>query len=184
MPRMPSCSIPNTFRHDDYTFLASSLLNQHKEPTWTLLTRPVKRALCQSLHLPYSKIYDLEFYNILHAKWEYNMNKLVTPINTFDCAICLEQFKFDGNQSTTKLVCGHQFCSDCIFRNIKSEISRGYSADSCCPLCRADVFPGADVLHRPAAVLPEPTVTDVQTKRRLQRYLKRRLKKLEQHESP
>jgi len=46
-----------------------------------------------------------------------------------DCSICFENFEKD---KFTKLNCGHEFCSDCLIRTIKSCSPR-------CAFCRTDI---------------------------------------------
>jgi hypothetical protein len=123
-------------------------------PQWKKLARPVKQQLMKRLgEKNYNNIHDPRLYEDLDRLWKEKKEtkekdiidrmKLVTKV---DCAVCLETY--DCNDSVTTLMCGHKFCSKCVFEHIHR---LGESA--CCPLCRRNVF---DIL--PPLIVPTTRV--------------------------
>ena len=139
---------------NDPTFLAKDLLySSINEPDWTKLPRTVKHALCKLTSKSYNNIHDPNFYTALHAMWNTNKNiqekemrSDITP--SFECSICLETVPLLPTQlmgsegrdkiKVTTLMCGHHFCSQCIFKHIDCRMHTGGNAS--CPMCRANVF--------------------------------------------
>ena len=123
------------------------------EPQWTKLPRTVKHALCKLMRKSYNNIHDPNFYTALHAMWYTNQTfqeKEMRAHNTprFECSICLETVPLLPTQlmgsedrdkrNVTTLMCGHHFCSQCIFKHIDCRMHTGGNAS--CPMCRANVF--------------------------------------------
>jgi hypothetical protein len=130
------------------------------EPAWTKLPRAVKHALCKLMRKSYNNIHDPNFYTALHAMWYTNKNfrakemrSNITP--RFDCSICLEtvplldtvpllstqlpaNYDVVAQRKVTTLMCGHHFCSQCIFKYIDCRMHTG--GNPSCPMCRANVF--------------------------------------------
>ena len=110
------------------------------EPTWTQLPKPIKLALCKRANIHLRFIHDKLFQHTLHDIWNKNYKHHVHSItrkNTIhlECSICLESRPIDGINHTSTLLCGHHFCSQCIFKHIHT---RGDNAS--CPMCRSHIF--------------------------------------------
>lgn len=127
-------------------FTAYALLNSEVEPQWTKLSKPIKRALCTLVNVTIDKMHCQTFYKKLRHEWlitSTERNKTpttaehicITPINV-ECAICISTYQLDGKDKVTTLLCGHHFCTDCIFKHINV---RGSQA--CCPMCRSAILP-------------------------------------------
>jgi hypothetical protein len=159
------------------------------EPQWTKLPRTVKHALCKLMRKSYNNIHDPNFYTALHTMWYTNrmfQEKVMREHNTprFDCSICFETVPLrpqgrhcEGRDQikVTTLMCGHNFCSQCIFKHIDCRIHT--DGNTSCPMCRANVF-------KPPVIVPgvqeDLEVTNKKRIRRQQeRWTKRQRIKLE-----
>jgi len=118
-----------------YGFLIDS------SPQWKKLPRPVKHQLMKRLgEKNYNNIHNPRLYEDLDRLWNARRKlkeqdildraKLATKV---ECAICLETY--DGNDKVTTLMCGHKFCSKCIFQHVHR-----LGENATCPLCRRNVF--------------------------------------------
>jgi hypothetical protein len=138
----------------DPTCIARDLLyNTIVEPTWTHLPRTLKHSLCKLMRRSYNNIHDPMFYTALHTMWRVNRRKHekdmrpnITP--SVECSICLETVPLLPTESigivrrdkirVTTLMCGHHFCSPCIFKHIDCRLQS--RSNPSCPMCRANVF--------------------------------------------
>ena len=111
------------------------------EPDWHKLSRPIKRRLLRRIGSPDSiDTRSPIFYKKLATIWN-DMNKkrkdegikIITEEHSIECAICMETYNLDDK--TTSLLCGHKFCTTCVFKYIKA-----HGINTACPLCRANVF--------------------------------------------
>lgn len=110
-------------------------------PQWKKLDRPVKQQLMKRLgEKNYNNIHDPRLYEDLDRLW--NTRRLLKEQDIVDrsklakkveCAVCLETY--DGDDKVTTLMCGHKFCSNCIFQHVHH-----LGEDAACPLCRRNVF--------------------------------------------
>ena len=105
------------------------------EPRWSSLPNQVKYELCKMSRTDYKNIHDRAFYVNLGKTWErirlqYSQDRCLA----IECAICIDKHKLDGKDQVTTLMCGHSFCSSCIFRHIET------SNRPTCPMCRQCVF--------------------------------------------
>lgn len=130
---------------NDPAILARDILyGSITEPIWTLLPRVTKHALCRLMRKSYSNIHDPQFYAELRTTWKATKVEQAlhtTTVETVDCAVCLESYKLDGKDKVTTLMCGHHFCSGCIFRHIAGRLQNdGRPPAVACPMCRANVF--------------------------------------------
>ena len=105
------------------------------EPNWSSLPNQVKHELCTMTRTHYKNIHDSAFYDNVRKTWgrirlQYSQDRCLA----IECAICIDTHKLDGKDPVTTLMCGHSFCSSCIFRHI------GTSNRPTCPMCRQCVF--------------------------------------------
>lgn len=105
------------------------------EPRWSSLPNQVKYELCKMSRTDYKNIHDSAFYVNLGKTWgrirlQYSQDRCLA----IECAICIDEHKLDGKDQVTTLMCGHSFCSSCIFRHI------GSNNRPTCPMCRQCVF--------------------------------------------
>lgn len=127
------------------TEVADVLLNvfcgEGLTPQWKKLGRPVKRELMNRLgEKNYNNIHDPRLYQDLDRRWnatrrlkeEDIVDKAKCATNV-ECAVCLETY--DGHGKVTTLMCGHKFCSKCIFQHVNR-----LRENAACPLCRSNVF--------------------------------------------
>ena len=118
-----------------YGYLCDSM------PEWKKLPRAVKHKLMKKLgEKSYTNIHDPMLYEDLDRIWNARKNMKEDDIrdranlsNKVECSVCLETY--DGNDKVTTLMCGHKFCSNCIFQHIHR-----HRDDAKCPLCRRYVF--------------------------------------------
>jgi hypothetical protein len=146
---------------NEQLILARELLyNSNYQPQWTCLPRGMKHALCKIMRKSYNNIHDPKFYTDLQSFWtnhnEYRMSQVKTTEEVC-CAVCLDTYKLDGKDKVTTLMCGHQFCSPCIFRHISGQIEMNSRICAPCPMCRANVFEPNTCLTR----IQEPTIVDI-----------------------
>jgi len=150
-------------------------------PQWKRLPRAVKQQLMKKLgEKNYNNIHDPRLYQDLDRLWKEKKEvkekdiidrvKLVTKV---ECAVCLETY--DGNDRVTSLMCGHKFCSKCVFQHIHRLGERAG-----CPLCRRNIF----YLGTPPTISSTivPTISEVvldrlRKKRQLQRKNRRERKR-------
>ena len=133
-----------------YRFEADMLLSETtEEPCWTKLPKPIKRALCKCVFMDFGLIHDKRFYERLHSTWTdartYKLEKQSSNSPCIECSICLDTYKLDGKDKVTTLLCGHKFCTKCIFRYIvgrlcDNSVSEHTSTPPSCPMCRSNVF--------------------------------------------
>jgi len=165
-----------------YRELATQLLYcSIAEPRWSNLPNQVKRELCKMSGTDYKNIHDRAFYVNLGKTWErrldYNIRSQCLAI---ECAICIDKHKLDGKDQVTTLMCGHSFCSSCIFRHI------GTSNRPTCPMCRQCVFTDHAAQKRERE--EEQRTNDLRmqevkrNKRRQERFLKHQKKKQRKQE--
>jgi hypothetical protein len=145
----------------DSTCIAMDLLyNTIVEPIWTHLPRTMKHSLCKLMRRSYNNIHDPMFYTALHTMWRVNRRKHEKDMRAdiapmVECSICLETVPLLPTQSmgiagktkvnVTTLMCGHHFCSPCIFKHIDCRLQSGSNAS--CPMCRGNVFEPPVVVH-------------------------------------
>jgi len=144
--RHKSVSIPTT----EIAILAKTLMiSDEYEPQWTTLSKTIKRALCVEINISFNQIHSESFYKKLHKIWTDNkkeripasktrlleMGNVPSPCISIDCAICIDTYKLDGKDKVTTLLCGHHFCTQCIFKHIQT---RGMEAS--CPMCRSSMY--------------------------------------------
>ena len=110
-----------------------------EEPHWDRLPGVIKRELCILTKKSYNFVHDPKFYMTLTDIWEKNIDKRTT-VTQVECAVCLDTYKLDGKDQVTTLMCGHHFCSKCIFREMAGRLASRSVLNVCCPLCRANVF--------------------------------------------
>jgi len=157
-------------------------------PEWKKLPRSVKTELLVSLgEKNYSNIHDPRFYQELERRWQEDKqsHKLYIEVGAkqtskFDCSICYETYTFDDN--TTKLMCGHKFCTRCIMTNIHR-----CGSGSTCPLCRRNVFDleASDLTNVGNRSSEEEIALErKRAKRRLERKTKRERKREEAQRYP
>ena len=105
------------------------------EPSWSSLPNQIKHELCKMSRTNYKNIHDCAFYDNLRKTWErIRLQNAQDRCLAIECAICIDEHKLDGKDPVTTLMCGHSFCSSCIFRHI------GTSNRPTCPMCRQCVF--------------------------------------------
>lgn len=110
-------------------------------PQWKKLARPVKQQLMKKLgEKNYNNIHDPRLYQDLDRMWnarrklkEQDIRDQAKQVAEVECAVCLETY--DGGDKVTTLMCGHKFCSKCIFQHMHR-----LGEDAACPLCRRNVF--------------------------------------------
>jgi len=110
-------------------------------PGWKNLPREVKHNLMKKLgEKNYRNIHDPRLYEDLDRIWKGRKDAKEVVIrdranlsNKVECSVCLETY--DGSDKVTTLMCGHKFCSKCIFQHIHR-----HRDDARCPLCRRDIF--------------------------------------------
>ena len=134
------CKTKTKTDSQEHFIMAEFLLKEEREPHWNGLPKTIKRALCSAINVSYNKIHDPSFYNKLHHEWTNNkkcrqVTQTTDQCASIECAICIESYQLDGKDKVTTLLCGHNFCSHCIFKHIQT---RGFQAS--CPMCRYDVF--------------------------------------------
>ena len=151
-------------------------------PQWKKMPRPVKQQLMKKLEeKKYNNIHDPRFYQELDRMWharrrlkEKDIADSVKLATKVDCPICLETY--DGADKVSTLMCGHKYCSKCLFEHIHR-----LHESACCPLCRRNVFMTAP--HTPTPnheTIPDRELllrSRIQHKRRLERRNKRARKK-------
>lgn len=152
-------------------------------PRWKKLPRPVKQQLMKKLgEKNYNNIHDPRLYQELDRRWSSRMKlkeqdiveqaKLVAKV---ECSICLETY--DGNDKVSTLMCGHKFCSTCIFQHIER-----LGGHACCPLCRRNVF-HFDTCNEPSSsggsgvLYMENALNRKRAKRQIERRIKRQRKR-------
>ena len=105
------------------------------EPSWSSLPNQVKHELCKLSCTDYKNIHGRAFYDNLRKTWErIRLQNAQDRCLAIQCAICIDEHKLDGKDHVTTLMCGHSFCSSCIFRHI------GTNNRPTCPMCRQCVF--------------------------------------------
>jgi len=166
-----------------YIGIAANLLySSASQPCWSGLPKPVKRELCKLIHTSYQNIHDPKFYLELDAIWARNNtvqdpNAMAMDVETIDCAICIDTYNLDGKDKVTTLMCGHHFCTSCIFRHIQS--SRGPT----CPMCRRCVFTDHLEEHRQhqerVSEYENRMAQEKRTRRKMERWGKHQKKKQE-----
>jgi len=196
---MPSRGTPS--KNNPHGLANDLLYGSINEPDWTKLPRTVKHALCKLMRKSYNNIHDPNFYTALHAMWNTNKNfqakEMISDITPrFECSICLETVPLLPTQlmgsegrdkrKVTTLMCGHHFCSQCIFKHIACRIHT--DGNTSCPMCRANVFkppmfvPG---LRSQVEVEQDHEVTIKKRIRRQQeRWIKRQRIKQKRDQSP
>ena len=156
------------------------------EPTWTQLPKPIKLALCKRTNIHLRFIHDKLFQHTLHDIWNKNYKHHVHSItrkNTIhlECSICLESRPIDGINHTSTLLCGHHFCSQCIFKHIHT---RGDNAS--CPMCRSHIFPTTNTNTNTIPIQTQQTTNTIipnnriQIRRQHERWNKRQRKRINQ----
>lgn len=171
MPGLKQCCNQKKRGKEEYSYTAFHMLYRGMiEPDWESLPGVVKRELCRIVRWPYNILtHDPErFYGHLHKVWRKANKEGKSSVENVDCAVCLDTYKLDGKDKVTTLMCGHHFCSRCIFRHIESHRER-----SSCPLCRANVF---QVPERVETENNEELETK-RERRRLERWKKHQRKK-------
>jgi hypothetical protein len=152
------------------------------EPTWTQLPKPIKLALCKRANIHLRFIHDKLFQQTLHDIWNKNYKHHLDSIkkkNTIhlECSICLESRPIDGVNHTSTLLCGHHFCSQCIFKHIHT---RGDNAS--CPMCRSHIFHTTNTIPIQTQQTTNPIIPNnrIQIRRQHERWTKRQRKRLNQ----
>ena len=150
------------------------------EPTWTQLPKPIKLALCKRANIHLRFIHDKLFQQTLHDIWNKNYKHHLDSIkkkNTIhlECSICLESRPIDGINHTSTLLCGHHFCSQCIFKHIHT---RGDNAS--CPMCRSQIFHTTTPIQTQQTTNPIIPNNRIQIRRQHERWTKRQRKRLNQ----
>lgn len=147
-----------------------------EEPRWSSLPNQVKHELCKISRTDYKNIHDNTFYVNLGKTWnriraQHSMERCLT----IECAICIDKHKLNGKDQVTTLMCGHSFCSSCIFRHI------GTSNRPTCPMCRQCVFTDHAARKREREVEQHKNELRNQQvkrcKRQYERYMKHQKKK-------
>ena len=156
------------------------LYHSTTEPTWTQLHKPIKQALCKRAHIHLRFIHDKLFQQTLHDIWNKNYKRHINSIkqkNTIhlECSICLESRPIDGINHTSTLLCGHHFCSQCIFKHIHT---RGDNAS--CPMCRSQIFHTTTPIQTQQTTNPIPPNNHIRLRRQHERWTKRQRKRLNQ----
>ena len=165
-----------------YKELAHQLLYLSRvEPTWSTLPNQIKHELCKMTRTHYKNIHDSAFYDNLRKMWKrIRMQNARDRCLAIECAICIDEHKLDGKDPVTTLMCGHSFCSSCIFRHI------GTSNRPTCPMCRQCVF--TDHVARKRERDEEQRMNEFRTqeakrnKRRHERFVKHQKKKQRKQE--
>ena len=146
-------------KNEQLTLATELLYNSVCQPNWTRLPREMKHALCKIMRKSYNNIHDPKFYTDLQSLWtkhdEYRTSDVKTT-EVVSCAVCLDTYKLDGKDKVTTLMCGHQFCSPCIFRHMLGQIEMNSRVCAPCPMCRANVFDPNTCLTR----IQEPAIVD------------------------
>ena len=153
------------------------------EPRWSSLPKQVKHELCKLSRTDYKNIHDSAFYVNLGKTWDrIRVQHSRERCLAIECAICIDKHKLDGKDQVTTLMCGHSFCSSCIFRHI------GTSNQPTCPMCRQCVFTDHAAQKRERE--EEQRRNDLRTqeakrnKRRQERFLKHQKKKQRNVQQP
>ena len=130
-------------------------------------------------------IYDLfttNYFNKLFMTYgTKTINTISIPLkkNTIhlECTICLESRPIDGANHTSTLLCGHHFCSQCIFKHIHT---RGDNAS--CPMCRSHIFHTTNTIPIQTQQTTNPIIPNnrIQIRRQHERWTKRQRKRLNQ----
>lgn len=92
------------------------LLNAYIEPDWEQLSKSTKRSLCAKVKVPFNNMNCSTFYEKLHQTWASNKKNTENV-----CEECSKPYQQNGNNKFTTLLCGHRFCSQCIFNHIGKE---------------------------------------------------------------
>jgi len=171
----------------EIAILAKTLLNSGEyEPQWTTLSKTIKRALCVETHISFSQIHRESFYKELHKIWTDNkkerdriqavqvhlleIENVPSSCIDIECAICIDTYKLDGKDKVTTLLCGHHFCTKCIFKHIQT---RGMGAS--CPMCRSSMY--EEQYHMPSSneemILQQMRADQKRHDRRHTRWVKR-----------
>ena len=162
----------------EMTIMAGTLLSVDNEPHWTRLSKPIKRVLCTLVDVPIGKIHCQTFYKKLHETWLDNTAVKSTTeehncstTTSVECAICIETYQLGGSDKITTLLCGHHFCTDCIFKHIKT---RGRD-NVCCPMCRSNIFDSAKLTDAESRRIEQLFLSGKKRRRRFERWAKRDL---------
>lgn len=165
--------------------ISTVLYDTTQHPFWKRLPRLVKQQLMNKLHTnKYTNIHDPRLYQDLEKNWkkkqEDRKQDIVYSVKhdmKVECSICMETHNVDSKVTT--LLCGHKFCTQCIFSHIERQLE--YTS---CPLCRACVFevptPSTQQPLAPnqkALTINEKKIFDKRQKRQVERYRKRQAKK-------
>ena len=175
-------------KNEQLTLATELLYNSGCQPNWTRLPREMKRALCKIMRKSYNNIHDPKFYTDLRSLWtnhnDYRMSQVKTT-EVVSCAVCLETYNLDGKDKVTTLMCGHQFCSPCIFRHMLGQIEmnsrRRISVCAPCPMCRANVFEQNTCLTR-TTVNATANGVEIEAQRIEQRRQRRRDERRAKHQ--
>ncbi len=168
-------------KNEQLTLATELLYNSWCQPNWTRLPREMKHALCKIMRKSYNNIHDPKFYTDLRSLWtnhnEYRMSQVKTT-EVVSCAVCLDTYKLDGKDKVTTLMCGHQFCSPCIFRHISGQIEMNSRICAPCPMCRANVFDPNTCLTRTQEPVINIQILEKRLLRQKERHRKRQRSKL------
>jgi len=165
--------------------ISTVLYGTTQHPDWNRLPRLVKQQLMNKLHTnKYTNIHDPRLYQDLERNWknkqENRKQDIVYSVKhdmKVECSICMETHNVDSKVTT--LLCGHKFCTQCIFSHIERRLEH-----TSCPLCRACVFEvPTPTTQQPLAPkqkalrINEKKIFDKRQKRQAERYRKRQAKK-------
>lgn len=162
----------------DMDVVIDSLLTSQIEPCWTTFPKTIKRALCKRAFLSFDSVHTKNFSERLHDIWSrmrnYRLQKDAES-SKIECAICMKSYSLNSDDKVTTLLCGHQFCSSCIFQHI---YTRGFT--SACPMCRRMILQQDDPQHEEEKEEDEEEerIDPKILRRRLERFKKRQNKKL------
>ena len=165
--------------------ISTVLYGTTQHPDWNRLPRLVKQQLMNKLGANnYTNIHDPRLYQDLERNWKKKQENRKQDIlfsvkhdMKIECSICMETHNVDSKVTT--LLCGHKFCSQCIFSHIERQLER-----TSCPLCRGCVFKVPTPSHQQplapkqkALRINEKKIFDRRQKRQAERYRKRQAKK-------
>ena len=158
----------NMLKDDNVTFTCNLLYLSVKEPEWCTLHPQVKRELCRLTRIPYNSINSDVFSKHNREIWKSRGGDKKAEV--IECPVCYDTFNLDGKDKVTTLMCGHSFCSKCIFRHMRTQ----HTASVCCPMCRTNVY-NTEEARPPGIAIPGGRIVprDKRLSRQKERWNKR-----------
>jgi|UniRef100_A0A6C0JB14 hypothetical protein len=164
------------------TVIADTLLHTHLEPDWESIAVTIRRALCIKIKVPLHQLHYKIFYDKIHQKWldnkdirdNANKSKTITNHPHIECGKCHDTFQLDGHNKLTTLLCGHHFCSECIFEHIGNDTYPRCPADGCGCCVFSSAFDQEASLHSETEADGEIAVSNTELRINAKRMRRRR----------